>query len=143
MSQTPSPPSVLRSPPLLLSYFANGAHTACVTQRNAKQKFHDAVVLAGISLFMNHPAAQLHRGRPASLSKEASPGRPIDRPALLVEFRRWMYERRETQDETLDTYDIPLRIFLNILEAHQKGWMLGFCDSAFYFYTTPRPRAMR
>jgi integrase/recombinase XerD len=63
--------------------------------------------LTGASLFLRH----LHANGIIDL-------RPVDRadrPALLVGFRRWMREQRDTQDTTLDNYDIPIRILLEQL----------------------------
>jgi integrase/recombinase XerD len=60
--------------------------------------------LTGASLFLKHL-----RG---SCIIDGLSADHIDRPAMLVAFRRWMYEQRGTRDETLDNYDVPILTFL-------------------------------
>jgi site-specific recombinase XerD len=60
--------------------------------------------LTGASLFLKHL-------RTTSVINTL-PADPIDRPAVLIAFRRWMREWRGTLDVTLDNYDIPIRTLL-------------------------------
>jgi integrase/recombinase XerD len=62
--------------------------------------------LTGASLFLEHLRS--------NCIIDSLPADP-DRPAMLVAFRRWMYEQRGTQDGTLDNYDVPIRILLEHL----------------------------
>jgi|SRR5215831_906510 len=64
--------------------------------------------LTGASLFLKHL-------RSSGIIDSPLADR-TDRPAMLVAFRRWMYEQRGTQDLTLDNYDIPIRTLLEHLE---------------------------
>src|SRR5215475_507359 len=63
--------------------------------------------LTGASLFLKHLRSNCIIGSP--------PADPIDRPAMLVAFRHWMYEQRGTQDLTLNNYDVPIRTLLEHL----------------------------
>jgi integrase/recombinase XerD len=63
--------------------------------------------LTGASLFLKHLRS--------NCIIDSLPADPIDRPAMLVAFRHWMYEQRGTQDVTLDNYDVPIRTLLEHL----------------------------
>lgn len=84
--------------------------------------------LTGASLFLRHLRAH---GLTGSLLVDP----PVE-PALLVAFRRWMREQRDTQEITLDNYDIPIRALLKHvgedpkqLDAHSlRQCFLKYCD---------------
>lgn len=98
--------------------------------------------LVGISLFMNHLRRKcIVNGLPRS-QKRRSPGYPIDRPALLVEFRRWMCERRGTQDITLDNYDIPIRILLEHIGGVPERLNVQDLRQCFFHYAADKSHAL-
>jgi integrase/recombinase XerD len=73
---------------------------------------HPLGQLAGAALFMSH----LRR----NCIVEGPPADPIDRPAILVAFRRWMYEQRGTQDGALDNYEVPIRTLLKHIGVPER-----------------------
>lgn len=68
--------------------------------------------LTGASLFLAHLRASGH------ISSQPV-GRAVE-PALLSAFRYWMREHRDTQDMTLDNYDIPIRALLKHVGGDPK-----------------------
>lgn len=88
--------------------------------------------LTGASLFLRHLRASGHIN--SQLVDRA------DEPALLVAFRHWMHEQRDTQDVTLDNYDRAIRALLTQFGAQPerldarslRRCFLKYCDGKSY-----------
>lgn len=99
--------------------------------------------LTGACLFLRHLRSSGHIN--CQLVDRA------DEPALLVAFRQWMHEQRDTQDATLDNYDRAIRALLTQFGAQPerldarslRRCFLKYCDGKSYARVKHAATALR